>query len=416
MSKKKILILDGFSTIHVGNGALIDNSIDVIKECFPDADIKMLTKDIQTNLIKYPEDMLLPSYYTNFWDGKNRVSAIMWILRNVLEAFILIINQFSFNIKPEKIVLSKRKKLVLKHIEKADVTVSIFGEVMKDVFRYRMYFWLFLFWLAQKRGSKMVIFPQSIGPFSIDISKKMMKWALKDAKIIAARDQDSVKVLKELFPGNTNIVFSPDVAFRQRPLKDISLEKYFPDNTKEIIGVTISKLIKDETGKKGDYFNYIINAIKDIADPKTYKILIMPSNYKTNGQISADYEESLKAKEKLSELFDVAILENRPYFPDEYQTIQQKLKVLITTRMHVGIMATTTFIPVISINTQYKIRGYMQNIGIEEYCIDLDELSKLPELLSKTLQNTNSIKKTLSVSIPLMRSQQSEFITLFKNL
>ena len=56
--------MDAYSTIHVGNGALIENTIKLLRWINPNADIRILSLDVETCSLKYDNvhDVLFNRY------------------------------------------------------------------------------------------------------------------------------------------------------------------------------------------------------------------------------------------------------------------------------------------------------------------------------------------------------------------
>jgi hypothetical protein len=55
---KKILLMDTLSTIHVGNGALLENTIKLSQEAFGKCEFDIITMDKETNRLKFDEKTL----------------------------------------------------------------------------------------------------------------------------------------------------------------------------------------------------------------------------------------------------------------------------------------------------------------------------------------------------------------------
>ena len=180
---------------------------------------------------------------------------------------------------------------------------------------------------------------------------------------------------QNLFQGcSVEVLFSPDVAVTQ---DSVALEYSARKSTKPLVGLTVSDIPRAEMGFKGDYLQAIVTAVSKAFDKNSYELLLMPSNYVHAG-ISNDYKVCTNARDLLeSQGFDVGILENRLYFPAEYQGIQKTLFAFVSTRMHVGILATSASIPTVMINTQHKIRTYMELISMEDCVVELCDLEQV---------------------------------------
>jgi len=403
---KKILLMDAYSTIHVGNGALLDNTIKLAKIGFPDSEVIILSTDIETCKLQY-NDVYKPMY-GYFWRGLSGIKKYFWALKQVAHIGVQTLNQFTFKISPEKLAFNNDQKNAIKKMMEADVCISLSGENINDTFYQALYFWLFSYWFVILNGKKFILFPQSIGPLNNRFNRWIVYHALKNASLLVGRDQKSFETLLSLGFEEKKVMFVPDVAIQQDIKSGINIHRYFSDHNKKVVGVTVSKIpseIKTEVDYTQEVYNGLINSLANTE----YKILLMPSNYIKNG-VSEDYKLCTALKERLSDNFEVAIIENKPHFSDEYKSLLIQLDLFISTRMHVSILATSGFTPTIAINTQHKIRGYMENIGMGNCCIEMNELNNLNNLISTVIVNRSNIRDDLERGIKKLKLIQDLFI------
>lgn len=377
---KKVVFIDAFSAIHVGNGALLDNSYKIALEKFKANDVVIITSDPETNRGRYKnivEDVF--SDYPN-----NYCMKLIW-------AFLFFVNcTFFYMYKKLGVpkwawLLGARFRKIALAIEKSDIVVSISGESINDHFAPQMYMRCYLFYLCIRLGKDFYVFPQSIGPIFRNTSKKALRLFLSGSKVIFSRDIESFKLSQEIWEGKpVNVVYCPDVAVTQESIKDESLAIF--NRGKKVVGITLSD-VPDELAGGAGYSEKVVSTICNVLDPDKYCILIMPSNYKRDG-ISCDYKICEQAyQEFLLQGFEVDILQNMVIHPDKYQGIQRSLYLFISSRMHVGILATSAAIPTIMLNTQHKIRGYMKNIGMEDFVIEYGDIeSQLPVLIRRCIE------------------------------
>jgi len=410
---KKIVLMDTLSTIHVGNGALLENTISLCREAFGECEFHIITMDRKTNLQKYPDDKLYNPIFGTFWTGLGPFGKAVWAIRNFLFIFLHIVNECTFKISSEKLTFNKDQEKAIRAIVESKICVSCGGEIIGDAFFQALPFWLFSYWLAIKKGKIFILFPQSVGPLNFKWTRFMVGRALKGASLLVGRDKQSYDTLLSLGFKGDKVMFVPDVAIRQKAgLADG--HSYFKDSEKKLIGVTISNPPHQEMGVFVDFVNIICEQL-DYLDENLYKILIMPSNY-TNEGISRDYALCLRLKKNLGARFETSILENRPYFPDEYSGILSQLELFISTRMHVAILATSMYIPTIAINTQHKIRGYMKNIHMDHLCLDYDELDRISSLMNNIFSERQKIVDQLKIANMKLREEHKVFIHRLKEI
>lgn len=408
---KKILLMDTLSTIHVGNGALLENTIKICQKAYGECDFHIITMDTETNKARYTN--LYNPMFGNFWFGLGRIGKIVWAIKHILFILMHILNESTIRFKSDRLAFTKNQKNSILAIQNCDIAISCGGEIISDTFFQALPFWLFTYWLAIKKGKKFILFPQSVGPLNFGWTRLIVRLALREATLLVGRDKDSYDTLLSLGLDKRKIILIPDVAIQQE-LGDFNIHSYFQSKEKKVIGITISKPPKREMGKDVDFISELGSQLKNL-DPKVFKVLIFPSNFIKNG-ISPDYDICLQLKNYLFDKFEVEILQNRPYFPDEYTSLLSQLEIFISTRMHVAILATTYHVPTIAINTQHKIRGYMRNIHMEQFCVDYDDFHKFPRILQTCLDERDYISNSLKKHIGQIKMKHEEFIQILSHI
>lgn len=409
----KILIMDAFSTIHVGNGALLENTIKLCEEAWGTCEFYIITMDKETNKQKYNEACLYYPMFGGFWFGRERVGKLIWAARQGAFMLLHILNENTFKISSRKLTFSNNQKNAMKAIEKADVCISSSGEMISDTFYQMLPFWLFTYWLAIKKEKPFILFPQSVGPLKMGWTRTLVKMALKNAAFLVGRDKPSHEALLSLGFERDKVMFSPDVAIQQE-IGEADIHAYFADRSKKVVGITISSPPRREMGEPVDFIIEIGKQIEKF-EPEKYKILIMPSNYLRDG-ISADYLLCQQLKERLEARFETAILHNRPYFPEEYSALLSQLEFLISTRMHVAILATSIGTPTIAVNTQHKIRAYMTNINMDQFCVEYSDISCIGSLIQEIENERQSLVERLRFANEDLKKEHQFFVNRLRQL
>lgn len=400
--KHDAVFIDAFSTIHVGNGALLDNSYKLAKDHLNVKNIHVVSADTDTNKNRY--ESVISDIFSSYPKTKQKkLLWSMWYITNCVLSWIFI----SLKIPVKYWIASSRFKQIFKVIQKSEFVISISGETLNDYFAPQMYMRCLMFYLCIKLGKRFCVFPQSIGPIFRDTSVKMLRLFLGKAEVIFARDQISLDLANKIWKGcSVKVAYSPDVAVTQESSQpDI---EQCTDAGKKIIGITLSNPPAEIAGGT-DYVNKMIAAISAALDKNQYSIHLMPSNFKKHG-ISEDYNTCKYAMAKFVELgFSAKILPNEIIHPDEYQTIQKTLALFISSRMHVGILATSAAVPTIMLNTQHKIRGYMDNIEMGDFVIEYEGIEpNLPGLIKRSIADNELIRKQLKTQNAHMRKRLSD--------
>ena len=208
----KICLLGAsFDTGNLGVSALAESSVKIILSRWPDAEItlqgngsargwqylSLMGREIRigTSPIRFSKNIFLQCHFLRF--------VLCGILTKVLPVRCL-----------KKTLVSRNP--YFKTLYEADIVASIDGgDSFSDIYGYKRFFWMFLRkWLVIFLGKKLILLPQTYGPFENRVVRTMAKYILKHATAIYARDCAGVEYVKHLL-NNTDAEasFLPDVAF-----------------------------------------------------------------------------------------------------------------------------------------------------------------------------------------------------------
>ena len=378
---KNAVIIDAFSSRHIGNGILLDRSVCAIKKKFPEYNLRVISMDTVNVPSTYRP---IKDIFSSFPKGRGFLSYSIWILRYITYLLLVMFNLPAFRSKYVETVLS------------ADLIISISGETINSNFYYRMILRLLMLKAISLR-KRVIIFPQSIGPI-IPKHSSFVRFMMSKFDAIYARDTLSYDTsINQL--GLKQTKFCPDVCcLYYTGSLDIKREENFT------VGITISKTPREMIA------NYplseeLFSQLKDL-DKSRFKFLILPSNYENNKQ-SDDYKACNRICEKLlSAGFKVKILDDRVHTVDFF--IKQLLlcDLVISSRMHVMILANTLLVPTIAINTQHKIRQYNILINNCHMVYEYDQIGTIRNFLSEmTAESINTQKIKLKKEIASQKKQ-----------
>ena len=80
----------------------------------------------------------------------------------------------------------------------------------------------------------------------------------------------------------------------------------------------------------------------------------------------------------------------------EFKSLLARSAVNVTTRMHACILSTSAFVPTMSINYLFKLKEYMDSLGMSKYSIDIEDFNAEDSLsMFDELWNTREVEKTI---------------------
>ncbi|MFP5268835.1 polysaccharide pyruvyl transferase family protein [Coleofasciculus sp.] len=320
----------------------------------------------------------------------------------------------------------ERTNLYFKELMEADLVADItYGDSFSDLYgmsRFRSDAFLkILVILCQK---KLILLPQTYGPFKSPVAKALVKYILKQATLIYSRDKNGVEYTKELLGSaaeNKSIIYIPDVAFVLEPDKpDVPIIKQLEklkEQGKVIIGLNISGILYNggqkadqQFGLKGNYRELPGKIIKYFMEQKDTIVILVSHVYGEDNQacqtvydqISGDYPERvLLVEDKLNHKQVKYLIGCCDFF--------------LGSRMHSCIAAISQCVPAIGLAYSGKFIGVFESAGVGNYVVDLrtEDEQKILSQVEKKFGNRQEAAATLRATIPQI---QKQVIQLFEGV
>jgi len=277
-------------------------------------------------------------------------------------------------------------------------------------------------------GKKVVLFPQSFGPFTTKFTKFLAKFALNRAKLIMVRETISKTGLQKIGVNESLIHLVPDIVFALQPIshekvQEMMAKEKISNDDRPLIGINISQLIihrsknmqvkQDYTELMAQTAEYIVTELNasvlliphDI-HPKEVKIMCEGTKKIGGDDISAISETFAKIKNK-NRIIPIV----NEYKVDELKGIIGECDLFIGARMHANVAAISMQVPTISISYSHKYPGVIGMVGLENYICDYRTMT-LDELISKVNEawtDREKIREELSSNIN--RLKESEWLS-----
>jgi len=225
---------------------------------------------------------------------------------------------------------------------------------------------------------RLVLLPQTYGPYNSRISQAFSRWIIKNAVKVYSRDSKGFAVIGDLFSNRNKITieFCPDVAFMLDP---INVEKpvISPDLIKNddfLVGININGLMynggytkENMFGLKVDY-KTLIKEIIELLLKRNIRILLIPHTYGAPENVNSDpYASKLVIEQFPGE--KIHLLEAE-YNQSELKGIISKCDFFIGSRMHACIGALSQGIPTLGIAYSGKFIGVFESVGVGDLVID----------------------------------------------
>lgn len=408
MGHNKLSSKSGFNvcimgaSLNTGNrgvSALCASIVGLILERVPHAEIFLLIGNRDSK----PQELRLARSGTSLHVVNYRLSPKASYKEHL---FVIFFMAFLYRVSPIKLV---RKVIVdkipfLQTLKRADLVGEIRGgDSFSDIYGLRRFvFGCVPVLIALLLGKKIVLLPQTYGPYNTLFSKLLAHFIIKRSALVFCRYREGVyfikKFVKHISP--EKIHFCPDVAFTLDAVapEHIIIEPHSDDISKgqALIGVNINGLMYNGGysggnmfGLKVDYKQFIKHLLCSLLEKTEANILLVPHTFGRPGNINSDPDASREVicslgKKANGRVFLVA----QEYGQSEIKNIIGMCDFFIGSRMHACIAALSQGIPTVGIAYSHKFIGVFDSIGSAELVMDARYL-KESDIISNTIELYN---------------------------
>jgi polysaccharide pyruvyl transferase WcaK-like protein len=390
----KILLLGAsFDTANMGVGALASGAMRCLLGYGRDTQVRLL--DYGTEKIVHTVDsdghaLSIPVVCMRF-------SRKLYLGNNI--AVLLLLTAVSrllptHNLR--KSLLTKNR--CLREICEADLVAAISGgDSFSDIYGLARFLYVSLpQLLVLLLGKKLVLLPQTLGPFSGWLARHIAQVILRRAAVVYSRDSSGVDQLKRLLGKNFDANrhrFCYDVGFLVEPRRPskveiLGLDRSFGDN-RPVIGLNISGLLwsggyssTNMFGLQLDYRRLIYEMIDHLITTKDAYILLIPHVFGQAGREN-DVSPCQQIVRELGSEFNGRLGMVRGDLDQcEVKSVIGSCHFFIGSRMHACIAALSQEVPAVAIAYSDKFVGVLETLGVPTLVADARKLD-IPQVLEK---------------------------------
>lgn len=376
---KRILLLGAtFSTGNMGVGALASGALAVIRKRYPEASVSLLDYGREAIVFSVRIDGRLMSVpLLNL-----RFSWKVFLSNNI--ATLLVMALFA-----RCLGSGARRKLIarnrwLKAIAEADAALAVSGgDSFSDIYGLGRFFYVALpQLLAVILGVKLVLLPQTIGPFRGAFPRGMASYLLRRASMVYSRDRKGLAEAAKLIEAaeTPKLRFCQDMGFVVEPHapRHFNVPGFTPGSRacRPLVGLNVSGLLlmggytkSNMFELKLDYAELIDRIVTQLVEEKYVDVLLVPHVFGEHDE--SDTRAALSVRERLKgrhgrSLFCV----DGCYDQNEIKYIIGLCDFFIGARMHACIAALSQGIPTVGIAYSDKFAGVFESVGTGSMVID----------------------------------------------
>lgn len=310
------------------------------------------------------------------------------------------------------IFISKELNRLINDYKSADLILFVGGGYLRSQTgisqTLNLLMTLLQFKFAKLTNAKKIVAPISFGPFAYKWQEKYSANTLKGFNIVAAREKYSYEILKSY--RINNLILSSDTSF----LLDFKKKINKSDNKKFVLGFTIRKWLRPNLQKH--FESEFVKAI--VSFSKSTGAVIQPIvqvdapeygdfDYKLTEEIAKNIKKKGIIVSPIKKVNDLK----------KSIEIYGKINLLLGMRMHSNILAAMQGTPFVAISYEYKTEGIAKDLGVEEYCIKVEDVleKRLFDLIMKAHKNRTYLEKIIFSSIAkINRTEYSRWNTILK--
>jgi colanic acid/amylovoran biosynthesis protein len=420
---RKILLINLHSSWNAGDDALAQGALRQLSGQFPQASFVLAMNDPASYR---GEGSAVESFTAWVRHAKDR-DAPRWrwlAFPGLIVKSLLALVGYRLMGRPWLFLLTPEQRALLQAYFQADMVISSAGNFLYTSGRVGFPFLLALFSIryAGLAGKPLYALPQTLGPLRRRRERLLAKKVLSKMRIVLVRDSISAEVWQTWDVQGPKWAVLPDVAFATfaeggREEAVALLEEYGVQRGScgPCLGVTLI-----HWGAQSRWFTH--QARYESAVEAAVRAFL--TSYggcavffaQVHGPTLAE-DDRVPARRVLAGLADLAdqvALIDRWVPPHVLKAAYGQMDLFLGTRLHSNIFALTEGVPVVAIGYQYKTRGVMQMAGLEQWVLDIEQVSQdaLVRLLHEAWAKRERTRARLQEVIPGLRDQASQAGTL----
>lgn len=404
---KSILILGAtFGTDNMGVGALASGAVTILSRRYPHAEVAFLdygsrsevsTVEVDGRAVKVPLVNLRFSWKIFL---KNNVAYLLALagLRRALGT------RFS-----NKASESNRW---MRSICQADLAVAVSGgDSFSDIYGLGRFLYVYLpQLLVVLLGKKLVLLPQTIGPFKGTLARSLAAQLLWRAELVYSRDHTGVNETQTLLgraDAGARARFCYDMGFIVEPRKPKggSLEgaTVQTGGPRLLVGLNVSGLLlmggyggNNTFNLKSDYGTLIERTIEFLVSKEDADVVLVPHVF--GRQDESDSVACARLHSQIEKFYPGRLSCLRgTYDQSEIKYLIGQCQFFIGARMHACIAALSQAVPAVGIAYSRKFLGVFESVGVGHLVADPRRLSidQVLEVIARALRDREAIHEHL---------------------
>ena len=415
---KKILIVNVHSSKNAGDYALLIQTMNYLQKSFGAINMTIMANWPEEPAIKELGNSIIgsPWWIIKVWEKRKKPRfQVLSLLLGILWLLIYRIDIFHL---ASRVIPKAWNDLFLEYRD-SDLVVAVSGNQLFSSGRlgWPLLVVGFPIYLARFFNKKMIVFPQSVGPLNSKFDRWYVHFLYDNVDKVYVRDKVSLELLDDLNIRKSKPSFMHDVAFTFPPDNQESLLEFFPHKehlaTPPKLGMTIISNMPSYLSPDNMtcYYQNMAKTIHTLIDEHGFDIFLFCQVYGPTD----DENDELGIKRVVELLPNphkkyIHIINHRMH-PAQLKAIYGLMDIFIASRLHSGIFSLSMNVPTLFIGYLYKTIGVLKAINLDEFYIDLQDISYL-HMVNKILamwKEKNKIKERIHSKMKIIEKDLANF-------
>ncbi|UCE19702.1 MAG: polysaccharide pyruvyl transferase family protein [Gemmatimonadota bacterium] len=296
-------------------------------------------------------------------------------------------------------------------IHRSDLLLIGPGNPIKDdTNRFKLLFYLSRAVIAYLLKTPYAYIGVGVGNVTWRVSRCFFKIFGNRAVFISARDLVSAEKLSELGIDGPKVISLADLSFCETILPS------FPENERtmapSIIGLSARHFSYKHFPENiiKNYYDSLISWCKWINSTYGCKFIFFPF-------CEEEHQSDFPAYDKLSSKLEPHSIRIEIYRCQNFSELKSQIAqcdLFLGTRFHSVLLATQQNVPVLAISYEEKAYKFMKEVGLEEYVIQIEELSF--ELLKHKWEQLYRNRESIQQNLNIIKQQQADLASRYFDL
>ena len=280
-------------------------------------------------------------------------------------------------------------KAVIREFNSADAIIAAGSDALTQTYGY--FLRLFTFNVLKRRRKTVILYASTVGPFKGRLTG-YVKRSLQQIDLILARDRMSYDYLHDIGVAPQRLHLTADCVIPLRMLNTRKGRQCVKDLgiTNQAVGIFLKTNAFSTVGDR-DYLSYLAEIAKLVRHlTKERSRVIFLSANRTDSMTTSDF--------MAQNGFDLPIINALDYDPGEFKWALSHFGLVVTSRMHPAILASTAGVPVIGVSNESKMKEYLKIVGLGEYHLQQSSFKcKVAGAMIDSLIGDSSIRDNLKL-------------------